>query len=118
MIESENAKEEIREIVGGCIKCGLCRSLCPVLRELKEEQYSPRGKAMMLSDESIEKIIYDCTLCKACEKQCPANLKLCKAFIHARAVLVKQKKEIPENREMIKNLEKSGNMFGTLEEEN
>jgi glycolate oxidase iron-sulfur subunit len=115
-IEPDNAKEDVKEIVEGCIKCGLCRSLCPVLKVMKEEQYSPRGKAIILNNSFYEKIVYDCTLCKACEKQCPANLKLCTAFIKAREVLVNQKKEISANREMIKNLEKTGNIFGISEE--
>ena len=116
-IESENAKEEIREIIEGCIKCGLCKSLCPVLRVLREEQFSPRGKAIILDNGFIEKIVYDCTLCKACEKQCPVNLKLCDAFIKARIVLVNQKKEIPANKEMIRNLNKTGNIFGVKQGE-
>jgi len=115
-IESENAKEEIREIVEQCFRCGLCRELCPVLRVMREEQYSPRGKAIILDNGYFEKVVYDCTLCKACEKKCPVNLKLCDAFIRAREVLVNSKKEIPVNKEMIKNLEKSGNIYGINEE--
>ena len=117
-IESENAKEEIREIIEGCIKCGLCKSLCPVLRILREEQYSPRGKTIILDTGFIEKIVYDCTLCKACEKQCPVNLKLCKAFVKARNVLVEQKKEIPSNKEMIRNINWIGNIFGIEDGDN
>ncbi len=116
-IESGNAREEIKDIIEKCIKCGLCRSLCPVLRIMREEQFSPRGKVMMLENETFEKIVYECTLCKACEKQCPVSLKLCDAFVKARAVLVNQKKEILANRDMIKNLEKTGNIFGMKEEE-
>ena len=116
-IESDNAKEEIREIVEQCFKCGLCKELCPVLRVMREEQYSPRGKAIILENSYFEKIVYDCTLCKACEKKCPLNLKLCTAFIRAREVLVDSKKEIPSNREMIKNLEKSGNIYGIVKKE-
>ena len=115
-VESDNTKRELKEIVEGCVKCGLCRELCPVLRTLKEEQYSPRGKAVMLDNFYIEKIVYDCTLCKACEKSCPANLKLCDAFIKAREILVKQKREPHEARDVLKNLEKTGNPFGIEEE--
>jgi Fe-S oxidoreductase len=111
-IESENAKEEIKEIIEKCIKCGRCKLLCPVFKVIREEHYSPRGRAIMLEANSFEKIIYDCTLCKACEKKCPLNLKLCDAFIKARQVLVDQKKEVVENKEMIKNLETEGNEFG------
>ncbi|MEK6859407.1 MAG: (Fe-S)-binding protein [Nanoarchaeota archaeon] len=117
-VENENNKEEIKELIEKCIKCGLCRSLCPVLRILREEQYSPRGKVIMIDNGFIEKIVYDCTLCKACEEQCPVNLKLCKAFIKCREVLVNQKKEIPANREMIRNIEKTGNIFGVKGEDN
>lgn len=114
-IETENAKEEIKEIVEKCFRCGLCRSLCPVLKVMKQEQYSPRGKAIILDNGFFEKIVYECSLCKACEIQCPLNLKLCVAFIKAREVLVNQKREIPENVEMIKNLNKTGNIFGVEE---
>jgi len=116
-IETDNAKEEIKEIVEKCIKCGLCRELCPVLRVMRIEQYSPRGKAVILDDNCFEKIIYDCNLCKACENLCPLNLKLCTAFIKAREVLVGQKKELEENKEMIRNLNKTGNVYGQKEQE-
>ncbi len=115
-IESDNAKEEIREIVEKCFRCGLCKELCPVLKVMREEQYSPRGKAIILDNNIFEKIVYECTLCKACEKSCPLNLKLCDAFIKARLVLVNQNKEISENKDMIKNLNKTGNIFGEEEE--
>jgi len=111
-IESENLKQEVKEIVERCFRCGRCKSLCPVLRIMREEQYSPRGKAIILDNGFIEKIVYSCTLCKACEKQCPLDLKLCTVFIKARQILVEQKKELPENRKMINNLMKSGNEFG------
>jgi len=114
-IETNNAKEEIKEIVEKCIKCGRCNLLCPVLKVMREEQYSPRGQTIMLDNGNFEKIIYNCTLCKACEKQCPLNLKLCDAIIKARQVLVEQKKEINENKEMAKNLDKIGNIYGIKE---
>jgi Fe-S oxidoreductase len=111
-VESDNAKEEIKEIVEKCIRCGLCKSLCPVFRIIREEQSSPRGKAIILDNDGYEKVMYYCTLCKACEKKCPVNLKLCTAFVRARKVLVESGKELDENKEMIKNLEKTGNIYG------
>ena len=116
-IESDNAKEEIKEIIEKCFRCGFCKSLCPVLKVMREEQYGPRGKVIMLDNNYIDKIVYYCTLCKSCEKQCPADLKLCSAFIKARKILVEQKKELAENKEMIKNLQKKGNVYGEKERE-
>ena len=114
-LEIENTKEEIKETVERCIKCGMCRSLCPVLRIMREEEYSPRGKAIILENNFFERIVYECNLCKACEKKCPLNLELCSAFIKARKILVNQKRDVPENREMIRNLNKTGNIFGIQE---
>tara|TARA_Y100000310_G_scaffold162257_1_gene162252 strand:+ start:8857 stop:9234 length:378 start_codon:yes stop_codon:yes gene_type:complete len=114
-IESENAKEEIKEIVEKCFRCGRCKSLCPVLRVMREEQYSPRGQTIILDNDFYEKIVYSCTLCKACEELCPLDLKLCDAFIKARQVLVAGKKELSENKKMINNLMKAGNEFGVDE---
>lgn len=116
-IESENAKEEIKEIVEKCFRCGRCKALCPVLKVMRQENYSPRGKAIILDNNSFEDIVYECTLCKACEILCPLNLKLCNAFIKARQVLVSTRKEIPENKEMIKNLSKTGNIYGEKDKE-
>lgn len=114
-VEAENAKEEIKEIVKECFKCGLCKPLCPVLIVIREEQFSPRGKAIILDNNNYERLVYDCTLCKACEAQCPLNLKLCNAFIKARMIMVDSKREIAANREMIDNLTLSDNIYGILE---
>ena len=111
-VESENAKEEIRDIVDKCVRCGFCKSLCPVFKAICEEEISPRGKTILLQDEVYDKIIYECTLCKACEQKCPLGLKLCEAFKKARKVLCEEGKETKDNREMIKNVQEFGNPFG------
>jgi glycolate oxidase iron-sulfur subunit len=86
-IEEKNAKEEIIEIVEKCIKCGLCKELCPVFRVLREEQSSPRGHAILLANKIEDSFVFDCTLCKACEEKCPMSLKLCTAIRKAREVM-------------------------------
>ena len=67
---------------------------------------------IMLDQGFFEKIVYKCTLCKACEENCPIELKLCDAFTKARQVLVAQKQELKENKEMVKNFQATGNPFG------
>jgi Fe-S oxidoreductase len=111
-VEVDNAKDEVKEIVKDCTKCGLCRTYCPVLRAMREEEYSPRGKMILLDNGFFDKVVYDCTLCKSCEKQCPAKIEVCKAMIKSREILVKQKKENSGAKEMIKNLTETGNIFG------
>lgn len=110
-IEEKNAREEIIEICEKCIKCGLCKELCPVFKVLREEQSSPRAHAILLSNGIIEEIIRECTLCRACEEKCPLNLKLCDAVRKARQILNLKGDEKPEIKKMIKNLEEGKNPY-------
>ena len=114
IIEEKNAKEEIIEITEKCIKCGLCKELCPVFLILREEQYSPRGHAILLSNKVYDKILFDCTLCKSCEEKCPLNLKLCTAIRKARQVLNLKENENPENQKMVRRFEEGKNAYKGL----
>lgn len=111
-IENENAREEVKEIIEKCVKCGLCKGNCPVFRIIREETISPRGKAILLKEKSYNKLIFDCSLCRACEISCPLGLKLTNSFRKARTVLAEEGKETKENKEMIENVRKDGNPFG------
>ena len=111
-IEMNNILEEIHEIFEPCIKCGMCKSLCPVFKVLREENTSPRGHAIKLSEKMLDKAVYECNLCKACEKKCPLNLKICDGIRKAREVLVLKGKGLASNEEMIENVRATGNPFG------
>lgn len=111
-IGSDNAREEIKEIVEKCIKCGLCKQIDAVFKVMREEQFSPRGKAIMLDQEAYDKTVYQDTLSGACEKICPLNIKMHEAVIKARKVLAEEKKAPEETKEIIENIEKTGNIFG------
>jgi len=111
-VEIKNAIEEMTEILDGCVKCGMCKSLCPVFRVLREEGFGPRGKSIFLSKKMLNEVVWQCTLCKACEKKCPLNLKVWEAVRKAREALVLQGKELEQNKDMIKNIRETGNPFG------
>ena len=87
-IEADNLMEEVSEILEPCVKCGLCKRLCPVFRVLKEESASPRGKVIILSNKILDKVIFECNLCKGCEQMCPLNVKVCDAILKAREAMV------------------------------
>jgi glycolate oxidase iron-sulfur subunit len=110
-IEINNAKEEIIEIFEKCTKCGLCKELCPVFRVLREEQSSPRGHAILLSNKIFDKIVFQCTLCKACEEKCPFNLEICKAIKKARFILNFKGKENEENKKILKKITNKENPY-------
>ena len=111
-IESANALEEASEILEKCIKCGMCKSLCPVFKVLKEEEISPRGHAILLTNKILQETLFKCNLCKACERKCPLNLKICDAILKARESLSSKEKNIKTNKEMLSNVQKTGNPFG------
>ena len=112
LIEAGNLLEEAREIFETCINCGMCKSLCPVFKSLKEERVSARGHGILLSNKVLEKSLFECNLCKACEKKCPLDIKVCDAVLKAREAMVLKGKGLKSNEEMIKNVRKTGNPFG------
>ena len=111
-IEADNLMEEASEIFDSCIKCGMCKSLCPVFKTLKEERVSARGKAIILSDKVMNKVIFECTLCRGCEQKCPLGIKVCDAIRKAREAMVLRGKGLKSNEEMITNIRKTGSPFG------
>jgi fumarate reductase (CoM/CoB) subunit B len=116
-IQAENILEEVQEILAPCIRCGMCKEICPVFKILRKEPISPRGQAIVLSEKVLDEIIFECNLCKACEEKCPLNVKVCDAIKKAREAAVLKGKELKQNKEMIKNVRKTGNPFGENPEE-
>ena len=111
-IEADNLMEEASEIFEGCVRCGMCKALCPVFKVLREEGVSARGKGIVLSEKVMDKILFECTLCRACEEKCPLNIKICEAVRKGREAMVLRGKGLKGNAEMMKNVRKSGNPFG------
>ncbi len=41
--------EKLKQEWESCVKCGLCRSVCPVFKELRQEPFVARGHISLLS---------------------------------------------------------------------
>ena len=115
-IEVNNLLEDISGEFEKCIKCGMCKNLCPVFKILREESVSPRGKSIMLSEKELSEIVFKCNLCKACEEKCPLGLKICDKIVKAREAMVLSGKELKQNKEMIENVRKYSNPVGEVKE--
>lgn len=114
-IMANNLIEEVTEILEPCVKCGMCKSLCPVFKTLRQEEYSPLGKVVLLNKKILDKIIFECNLCKACEVKCPLDIKVCDAIKKAREAMVLKGNGLKQNEIMINNIRKSGNPFGDVD---
>jgi Fe-S oxidoreductase len=114
-LEAANLMEDVRSILEPCIKCGMCKGVCPVFKVLCEEEVSPRGRTIVLSEKFLTEALYKCNLCRACENNCALEIKLCDAFLKARQAAALLGKGIKQNDEMIENIRKTGNPFGEKE---
>lgn len=80
-----------------CGKCGLCLNVCPVYRQIKEEQVSPRAKMQLIkshkdqtlsSSPFLKEIISRCLMCGACAANCPSGIDHYSAFMKMREKMV------------------------------
>ncbi|MBN1923135.1 MAG: (Fe-S)-binding protein [Nanoarchaeota archaeon] len=102
--------DEKKKPISNCINCGMCNANCPTLKATSNELCGPRGRALMINNNTEDKSFYICTLCKACEHSCPLNLEM--DFRKVRDKLEKTE----ANEKMIQNIRKYGNPFGELNE--
>lgn len=73
------------ELLGRCISCGFCLSVCPTYAITKDETSSPRGRIQLMRALDSETIARDeptmteeasfCLGCRACEPVCPAGVQ-------------------------------------------
>jgi glycolate oxidase iron-sulfur subunit len=82
----ETLVESWRENLARCLRCGLCREVCPAFRATASERFSPRGRLALLEaalegqppaeefgDAFRESLAY-CLSCRACAERCPSGV--------------------------------------------
>jgi len=79
-----------------CVRCGVCKSLCPTYSEDAREGMSARGRVMLLNKFTageigrsavLEDRIFSCMLCGACDKLCPLGLSISEGIYEGRRAL-------------------------------
>ncbi|WP_371376406.1 (Fe-S)-binding protein [Sporomusa aerivorans] len=92
----ENKHHEWQKQLVKCIRCGTCRSVCPVFQAADNENTTARGKVKLLEAVSEGKLeltpalqarMSKCLLCKACVPGCPSGVRTDELFLSARRVL-------------------------------
>jgi glycolate oxidase iron-sulfur subunit len=88
--------EEWQQQLVKCIRCGTCRSVCPVFQVTDNENTTARGKVKLIEavadgklelTREMQKRLERCLLCKACAVGCPSGVKTDQLFMSARRAL-------------------------------
>ncbi len=83
MNNSTNNIFDFTEVSDACIKCGKCKSVCPIFEITHDETTSPRGFIDLLGaykrdelelDKTAKDIFESCFLCTSCVDTCPNDL--------------------------------------------
>lgn len=88
----------VKEQIMKCVRCGACRSVCPVFEVIRNETAAPRGHVFMvqmLRDEKVDpnKEVYqrlsNCLLCETCTVNCPSGIDIHELNAAARSYIAK-----------------------------
>ena len=92
-------KQETKDMVDRCNKCGLCIPSCPVYQQVLTEAASPRGRVQLVKNylegnislsRRAKEIILTCLLCESCVVNCPSGVRQDRLFTDFREELVRQ----------------------------
>jgi len=78
-----------------CVRCGQCRSVCPVFEEIRNETVTPRAKVFLAhmlaggevkADAEASFNLSQCLLCRACSRECPSAVPVHEIVTAARSL--------------------------------
>ena len=106
--------------VNQCVRCGTCRTFCPVFEESGWESANTRGRIMVIKgissglqvDSDVQDSINTCTTCGICTKNCPAGINPPDLIESARRGLVSRGHITGAQADLSRNIFESGNTFG------
>ncbi|MCG8565673.1 MAG: (Fe-S)-binding protein [Desulfobacterales bacterium] len=90
--------------IRNCNKCGLCMSVCPVYKTLKEEQAAPRARLRLIkafeeqdleASPLLKELISKCLMCGSCSAICPSGVNHYAQFMDMREKMARELGEIP-----------------------
>ncbi len=94
--ELPSVKDQIKK----CVRCGRCRTVCPIFAEIKNETAAPRGHVFMVQmlrdgvvepDNSVYERLGNCLLCETCSTFCPSGIDIHELNAAARSYITEQK---------------------------
>lgn len=75
----------VKEQLMKCVRCGKCRSVCPVFSEIGNETAAPRGHVFMVQmlrdgtvapEQKVYEHLTNCLMCETCSVNCPSGIDI------------------------------------------
>ncbi len=75
----------VKEQIMKCVRCGKCRSVCPVFAEIRNETAAPRGHVFMVQmlrdgvvepSDAVNDRLTSCLMCETCSVNCPSGIDI------------------------------------------
>ena len=118
-------ESDLRDILK-CVRCGTCRSVCPVFDVLGWESRGARGRMLVAHGlyqglepgEDVLESLNTCTTCGICEQMCPAGVKPPSVIQHARHELVLRGKMTDAQSGLHERISDTGNSLGETGDRN
>jgi len=98
----------VKEQLMKCVRCGKCRSVCPVFAEIKNETAAPRGHVFIVQalrdgkvapNNKVWEKLNMCLLCETCSINCPSGIDVHELNAAARSYIYENNPSI--GRELI-----------------
>ena len=95
----DNLKKVVKEELYKCIRCGECRTVCPVFRETPAERYTARGKMQIAEalaegrlefTEHVREALDNCLLCTGCAAQCGSEARADRVIMASRQAFAEE----------------------------
>ncbi len=104
-----------------CVKCGTCRSVCPIFEQLDHETVVARGKISLINamlegkqdfSPRMKEVLGLCLVCKRCTANCPGGVKIDEIVTRARTAF--ETKTLSIGKRAAFRLVRSHSFFNTL----
>ncbi|MGE5454587.1 MAG: (Fe-S)-binding protein [Methylocystaceae bacterium] len=96
----------VQEQLIKCVRCGRCRTVCPIFAEIKQESVAPRGHVFMVqmlkngtvepTPEIMERLT-NCLMCETCSINCPSGIDIHELNAAARSYIADRNPSLGRN---------------------
>ncbi|MFH1101220.1 MAG: (Fe-S)-binding protein [Methanobacteriota archaeon] len=124
MNKKESKLKHLEKEMNVCIRCAYCFEECPVIKEMQWDTDGARGKVILSyglltgdlqPSQYIADKLFRCTFCRDCLERCPSKVEILDIITAARAHLVEEGYASNIHKQVIHNIDNTGNIYGDKE---